>query len=153
MSVLGRCPSYRESNKGSKFLADSRLFRPSLPGPTLCLRELNYVWPLELICFIFTWNSIGLLFKPCACYCKNKVSDLNPGLICQISYVNQSFLDYGRVAGAYIEDITWPRGDTKFLFECWKIFHEWAQRMSEIFSTREEKFRISKRPCNVPFIT
>ena len=25
----------------------------------------------------------------------------------------------------YIEDITWPRGDTKFLFECWKIFqHE-----------------------------
>ena len=102
------------------FLADSRLFRPSLPGPTLCLRELNYVWPLELICFIFTWNSIGLLFKPCACYCKNKVSDLNPGLICQISYVNQNFLDYGRVAGAYVEDITWPRGDTKFLFECWK---------------------------------
>ena len=22
----------------------------------------------------------------------------------------------------YIGDITWPRGDTKFLFECWKIF-------------------------------
>ena len=22
------------------------------------------------------------------------------------------------------EDITWPRGDTKFLFECRKIFHE-----------------------------
>ena len=34
-----------------------------------------------------------------------------------------------------IEDITWPRGDTKFLFEC-----------------REEKFRISKRPCNGLFI-
>ena len=33
----------------------------------------------------------------------------------------------------YIEDITWPRGDTKFLFECWKIFHGWAQRTSEIF--------------------
>ena len=33
---------------------------------------------------------------------------------------------------AYIEDITWPRGDTKFLFECWKIFHEWAQRTIEI---------------------
>ena len=50
----------------------------------------------------------------------------------------------------YIEDITWPRGDTKFLLECWKIFHEWAQRTSEIFfSTREEKFRISKRPCNI----
>ena len=38
-----------------------------------------------------------------------------------------------------IEDITWPRGDTKFFFECWKIFHEWVQRTSEIFSTREEK--------------
>ena len=25
------------------------------------------------------------------------------------------------------------RGDTKFLFECWKIIHEWAQRRSEIF--------------------
>ena len=23
-----------------------------------------------------------------------------------------------------IEDITWPRGDTEFLFECRKIFHE-----------------------------
>ena len=34
-----------------------------------------------------------------------------------------------------IEDITWPRGDMKFLFEC-----------------REDKFRISKRPCNVLFI-
>ena len=30
----------------------------------------------------------------------------------------------------------------KFLFECWKIFHEWAQRF---FSTREEKFCISPR--------
>ena len=51
-----------------------------------------------------------------------------------------------------IEDITWPRRDTKFLFECWKIFHEWAQRTSEIFSTHEEKFCISKRPCNVLLI-
>ena len=25
-------------------------------------------------------------------------------------------------------------------------------RMSEVFSTQEEKFRISKRPCNVLFI-
>ena len=38
-------------------------------------------------------------------------------------------------------------------YECWKIFHEWAQRTGEIFfSTREEKFRIFKRPCNVLFI-
>lgn len=40
-----------------------------------------------------------------------------------------------------IEDITWPRGDTKFLFERVKYF-----------STSEEKFRISKRPCNFLFI-
>ena len=25
------------------------------------------------------------------------------------------------------EDITWPRGDTKFLFSCWKIFHSFAR--------------------------
>ena len=37
----------------------------------------------------------------------------------------------------------------KFIFECWKIFHEWAQRTSEIFSTREEEFCFSKWPCNV----
>ena len=60
---------------------------------------------------------------------------------------------YDHLLSTYIEDITWPHGDTKFLFECWKIFHEWAQRTSEIFfSTREEKFRISKRPCNILFI-
>ena len=51
-----------------------------------------------------------------------------------------------------IEDITWPPGDMKFLFKFWKIFHEWVQWTSEIFfSTREEKFHISKQPCNVLF--
>ena len=25
------------------------------------------------------------------------------------------------------EDITWPRGDTKFLFSCWKIFHSFSR--------------------------
>ena len=29
---------------------------------------------------------------------------------------------------------------------------KWAQRKSEMFSTWEEKFRISKQPCNVLFI-
>ena len=43
----------------------------------------------------------------------------------------------------YIEDITWPRGDTKFLFECWKIFHEWAQRTSEIFFQHEKRNFVS----------
>ena len=36
-------------------------------------------------------------------------------------------------------DITRLCGDTKFLFKCWKIFYEWAQRTSEIF------FQLSKR--------
>ena len=53
----------------------------------------------------------------------------------------------------YREDITWLRRDMIFLFGCWKIFQEWAQRTSEIFlSTQEEKFRISKLPCNILFI-
>ena len=49
-----------------------------------------------------------------------------------------------------IEDITKPRGDTKLLLECWKIFHSFAVLTHEIFlKTRreirqEEKFRISK---------
>ena len=59
---------------------------------------------------------------------------------------------FGLCKSLDIEDITWSRGETKFLFECWKIFHEWVQRTSEIFSTWEEKFRISKRPCNVLLI-
>ena len=51
-----------------------------------------------------------------------------------------------------IEDITWLRRDTKFVFECWKIFHEWAQGTSEIFfSTLEDKFRISKR-CSIYYL-
>ena len=43
----------------------------------------------------------------------------------------------------YIEDITWLRGDTKFLFKCWKIFHEWAQRTSEIFFQHEKRNFVS----------
>ena len=43
----------------------------------------------------------------------------------------------------YIEDITWLLGDTKFLFECWKICHEWAQRTSEIFFQHEKRNFIS----------
>ena len=39
----------------------------------------------------------------------------------------------------YLEDITWLRRDTKFLFECWKIFHEWAQRTTEIFFQHEKR--------------
>ena len=52
-----------------------------------------------------------------------------------------------------IEDITWPRGDTKFLFECWKKYFtsERSERV-KYFSTLEEKFCISKQPCNVLFI-
>ena len=41
------------------------------------------------------------------------------------------------------EGIAWPRGETKFLFDCWKIFHEWTQWTSEIFSTRTSIWRES----------
>ena len=48
------------------------------------------------------------------------------------------------------EEITWPRGYTNFIFECWKYLsrvsaaHSW-----EILSARENKICIPKRPCNV----
>ena len=39
----------------------------------------------------------------------------------------------------YIEDITWPLGDTKFLFSCKKIFHTFAALTREIFfNTRRD---------------
>ena len=57
------------------------------------------------------------------------------------SLIIQSGIDILRKK--YIEDITWPRGDTKFLFECWKIFHEWAQRTSEIFFQHEKRNFVS----------
>ena len=51
-----------------------------------------------------------------------------------------------------IENIAWLHRDTKFLFECWKVFHQWANDQVKYFSTQEEKFRISKQPFNVVFI-
>ena len=39
------------------------------------------------------------------------------------------------------KNITWPLGDTKFLFPCWRNI-----------STVEEKFRISARPCNILYL-
>ena len=42
-----------------------------------------------------------------------------------------------------IEDITRPCGYTKFLFECWKIFHDWAQQTSEIFFPHEKRNFVS----------
>jgi len=39
----------------------------------------------------------------------------------------------------YMEDITWPRGDTKFLFECWKYFtNESSEQVKYFFNTRRE---------------
>ena len=45
------------------------------------------------------------------------------------------------VSSEDIEDITWPRGDTNFIFD----------RVS-ILSAREDKIRSPKRRCNVLFI-
>ena len=49
---------------------------------------------------------------------------------------------------AYIEDITCLLGDTKFE----KYFTSKRSEQVKYFPTRKEKFRISKRPCNVLFI-
>ena len=43
----------------------------------------------------------------------------------------------------YIENITWPRGDTKFLFECWKIFHSFATLTRKIFFQHEKRNFVS----------
>ena len=53
------------------------------------------------------------------------------------------YKSYYRPLGGDIEDITWPRGDTKSLFKCWKIFHEWAQQTSEIFFQHEKRNLVS----------
>ena len=50
---------------------------------------------------------------------------------------------FNAIFAVEVEDITWPRGDTKFLFKCWKIFHEWVQRTNEIFFQQEKRNVIS----------
>ena len=52
-----------------------------------------------------------------------------------------------------IEDITWPREDTNFIFECWKYLSRVSEaNVWEILSAWEEKIRIPMWPCNVLFI-
>ena len=60
-------------------------------------------------------------------------------LLTSVTYVLKRYL----CTLLYVEDITWPRGDTKFLFSCWKIFHEWAQRTTEIFFQHEKRNFVS----------
>ena len=51
------------------------------------------------------------------------------------------------------EDIPWPRGDTNFIFECWKYLSRVSEANEwERLSAREDKIRIPKWPCNVLFI-
>ena len=53
----------------------------------------------------------------------------------------------------WIQDITWLRGDTNFIFECWKYLSRVSEANEwEILSAREDKIRITKPPCNVLFI-
>ena len=52
-----------------------------------------------------------------------------------------------------IEDITWLRRDTNFIFSCWKYLSRVSEANSwEILSVREDKIRNPKRPCNVLYI-
>ena len=54
----------------------------------------------------------------------------------------------------YIEDITctWPSGDTTDISSVEKYFTSEHSERVKYFSTLEEKFSISKRPCNFLFI-
>ena len=61
-------------------------------------------------------------------------------------FINKSCNTIMNNALTEIKDIQWPLGDTNFFFEC--CFFE----RDKYFSKKEEKFRISKRSCNVLFI-
>lgn len=105
-------------------------------GPTLldlslarCFFRLfpNTEWPEQAVIGELTWQ-------------QSKTVALND-FAGKYSRHNCSKTSYGRhtlrlekYKKSYIEDITLPRGDTKFLFQFW------------IISQREEKFRIFKRP-------
>ena len=54
----------------------------------------------------------------------------------QLSQYSKMFPN--KMAEQYIENTTRLRGNMKFLFLCWKIFHEWAQR--RVKYTRREIF-------------
>ena len=48
-------------------------------------------------------------------------------------------------------NITWPLGDTKFLFSCWKnisLIH-----CAHLWNIFKEKFRFSARPCNILYLS
>ena len=48
--------------------------------------------------------------------------------------------------------ITWPHRDTKFIFSCSKYFTRSLCSLVKYFSTLEDKFLISARPCNILYI-
>ena len=57
--------------------------------------------------------------------------------------------------GVYIEDIIWPRGDGKILFNCWKIFHLFAVLTREkfFFNTRREiSYLQATMSCSIYYI-
>ena len=47
--------------------------------------------------------------------------------------------------------LTWLSRDTKFLFQCWKIFHEWVKWTSERFFPRQKRNFVSPS-CYVIFL-
>ena len=55
-----------------------------------------------------------------------------------------SYVIWGNTLNLNKQRITWPRRETKFLFECWKKFEQ-----VKYFLTWKKKFRIFKKPCNV----
>ena len=54
---------------------------------------------------------------------------------------NTIFIDFPNTQPVDIEDITWPRGDTKFFFECWKYFtSECSERVKYFFQHEKRNF-------------
>ena len=49
------------------------------------------------------------------------------------------------------QNMTWPLGDTNFIFSCWKYL-SLVRCAHSSFSAREDKIRIPKRPYNILYI-
>ena len=89
------------------------------------MREENPTWLAEFSGTI----TVRLLHFVLQGYWLGELLNVHITTLFPFSKIHSSF---GRLQSMYIEDITWPFGDKKFLFSCWKIFHEWAAHTNVI---------------------
>ena len=98
----------------------------------------------SLFMFTYSWSrsligwDVVLLFS--LSYCLQMLDKRSPWYMVLNLPRNPCFIG---LCNKNIDNSTWPHGDTKFLFECWKIFHEWAQQMSEISFQHEKRNFVS----------